>query len=485
MNCDSKQTVTRSTKCYIPKRFVLTILGFFGMFCSYAMRVNLSVAIVAMVNTTYSPSSNGTIRTMECSELVHYESEKYNKYKGEQYNWDPKTQGIILGAFFYGYFITQLPGGMLAEKFGAKWVFGLGIFITAICSLLTPLAASMGVTSMIVARVLAGLSEGVTFPAINVTISKWSPKTERSRISTIIFIGLMIGNVISLPVSGMLSGSELFGGWPSAFYFFGAISCIWFLFWSFLVYETPAQHPSISKEELLYIDLNKDEKTEKKDTPWKDIFTSLPVWAVAVGHFGHVFGFNVLLTEMSTYLNGILHFDIQANGFLSALPYASQALFSWLASYIADRMRKSGKISVTNTRKICNSIGSIGPALCLLGVTVTGCRPYLTVALLCIGMAFNGFVHSGFNITHVDMCPELAGTLYGISNTIGSFSGAIGPTFTGYFLDKGETIKNWSYVFYITSAVYLITAIFYDIFASAELQSWGIKKEKKHKEDKK
>ncbi|GBN13899.1 Sialin [Araneus ventricosus] len=448
------------------------------------MRVNLSVAIVAMVNNTHGPSSNGTLRTLECPELIQYESQKCHEYKGEQYNWDSKTQGIILGAFFYGYFITQLPGGLLSEKFGAKWVFGLGILITAICSLLTPLAASTGEASMIAARVLGGLAEGVTFPAITVVVSKWSPKIERSRISTIIFTGLMIGNVVSLPVSGMLSGSELLGGWPSAFYVFGAISGIWFLFWSFLVYETPAQHPSISKEELLYIELNKDKKAEKKDTPWKDIFTSLPVWAVMFAHFGHVFGFTVLLTEMSTYLNGILHFDIQSNGLLSALPYASQALASWLASYIVDRMRKSGKMSITAIRKISNSIGLLGPAVCLLGVTVSGCRPYLIVALLCLGMALNGFVHSGFNITHVDMCPELAGTLYGISNTVGSFSGAIGPTFTGYFLEKGETMKNWNYVFYITAAVYVLTAVFYDIFASAELQSWGVKKEEKENQDK-
>ncbi|CAL1262079.1 unnamed protein product, partial [Larinioides sclopetarius] len=108
---------------------------------------------------------------------------------------------------------------------------------------------------------------------------------------------------------------------------------------------------------LSYIDLNKDKKIEKKDTPWKDIFTSLPVWAVTIAHFGHAFGFSVLLTEMTTYLNGILHFDIQLNGLLSALPYASQALFSWLASYIVDRMRQSSKMSITTIRKISNSIG--------------------------------------------------------------------------------------------------------------------------------
>jgi len=32
------------------------------------------------------------------------------------FNWDSEEQGLILGAFFYGYIATQIPGGILAEK---------------------------------------------------------------------------------------------------------------------------------------------------------------------------------------------------------------------------------------------------------------------------------------------------------------------------------------------------------------------------------
>ncbi len=37
------------------------------------------------------------------------------------YDWDSETQGWILGSFFYGYILTtQIPGGYLARKYGAK-----------------------------------------------------------------------------------------------------------------------------------------------------------------------------------------------------------------------------------------------------------------------------------------------------------------------------------------------------------------------------
>ena len=29
--------------------------------------------------------------------------------------------------FFYGYVLTQVPGGRLAEKVGGKWLFGGGV----------------------------------------------------------------------------------------------------------------------------------------------------------------------------------------------------------------------------------------------------------------------------------------------------------------------------------------------------------------------
>jgi ACS family sodium-dependent inorganic phosphate cotransporter-like MFS transporter 5 len=50
--------------------------------------------------------------------------------------------------------VTQIPGGIMAERFGGKIVFGVGIGLTTLCCLLTPLAAHGGVGTMIAIRVL-------------------------------------------------------------------------------------------------------------------------------------------------------------------------------------------------------------------------------------------------------------------------------------------------------------------------------------------
>ena len=67
--------------------------------------------------------------------------------------------GWVLAAFFYGYLVTQIPGGLLAQRVGGKWVFGLGVLITAVLTTLTPFAADTSIWLLVALRVLEGLSE--------------------------------------------------------------------------------------------------------------------------------------------------------------------------------------------------------------------------------------------------------------------------------------------------------------------------------------
>lgn len=49
------------TTGWIKCRTLLGVMGFFGFAVVYAMRVNLSVAIVAMINSTTVPSNDSTL----------------------------------------------------------------------------------------------------------------------------------------------------------------------------------------------------------------------------------------------------------------------------------------------------------------------------------------------------------------------------------------------------------------------------------------
>lgn len=86
-----------------------------------------------------------------------------SSFQGKKYSWDADTQGWILGSFFYGYIVTQIPGGYLASKIGGKLLLGFGVFGTSAFTLLTPLAADLGVGYLIAVRALEGLGEVILF----------------------------------------------------------------------------------------------------------------------------------------------------------------------------------------------------------------------------------------------------------------------------------------------------------------------------------
>jgi len=150
----------------------MALFGFLGFLVSYAMRVNLSLAIVSMVKHN-STSKIGRPVLETCSELIPntttespilslVNSHSLVEDPDGEFDWDGEDQGIILGAFFWGYVLTQVPGGILAERIGGKWPFGLGMLVTAVFSLATPFAARTGKGALIAVRIIQGFGEVCT-----------------------------------------------------------------------------------------------------------------------------------------------------------------------------------------------------------------------------------------------------------------------------------------------------------------------------------
>ena len=105
-------------------RLRFSLLSFLGCFNLYTMRVNFSIALVSMSKT---------------------------------FEWNESSQSLILSSFFYGYILTQFPGGRLAEFYGGKWFFGFGVLFTSILTYLTPFAAKSDYKLLIAVRILEGL----------------------------------------------------------------------------------------------------------------------------------------------------------------------------------------------------------------------------------------------------------------------------------------------------------------------------------------
>ncbi|XP_043271667.1 sialin isoform X2 [Venturia canescens] len=443
------------------RRYVVGVLAFFGFFTSYILRVNLSVAIVAMTSNSSRLDEFG------------------NVYIAPEFEWDSKLQGLVLSSFFYGYISTQLLGGWLAARIGGKRVFGLGIAATALLTLVTPPLTKMSVYVLIGLRIVEGVFEGVTYPCIHAVWANWAPPMERSKLATLAFSGSFVGTVFAMPVCGLMAQ---FFGWIWIFYVFGVIGILWFVAWWYIVTDKPEDDPRISEAELKYIKKSLGDVERKQIThPWKAMLKSGPVWAIVAAHFSENWGFYTMLTQLPTFMSDVLNFKLEKTGFLSALPYLVMAIVLQFSGHLADNLRSRNILTTTQVRKIFNCGAFLSQTVFM------SCAAFVdsasgAVACITIAVGLGGFAWSGFSVNHLDIAPQHASVMMGIGNTIATLPGIISPIITGYIV-QNKTAAEWRIVFLIAGSVYLVGAVIYGVFASGERQPWAIESKKDKEEN--
>lgn len=439
--------------CNVSKRFTQAWLVAIGFVISFGIRCNVGVATVKM------------------SELPEFQ-------------WTPETVGFVDASFFWGYIVTQIPGGFLAAKVSPTKLFGAAIACSSCLNMLIPTATEISPVCVICVRVLQGLVEGVTYPSCHGIWRWWAPPLERSRLATLAFCGSYGGAVLGMPISGFLADQI---GWYAPFYFYGCAGVIWYMFWLWLAFEKPSKHPAISPREQMYIEQsinvgNANVSTKNPTimtTPWRKVFTSMPVWAIIVANFARSWTFYLLLITQPKYFKEVFGMSLTEGSSLAALPHLVMTIIVPFGGMLADWLRRKEYLSTTNVRKVFNCGGFGGEALFLLVVGYTRNKSVAIVALV-TAVGCSGFAISGFNVNHLDIAPRYASILMGISNGVGTLSGMACPITTEQITkdhSSMELIENeWGHVFLIASSIHFIGVIFYAIFASGEQQDWAVEK---------
>ncbi|XP_015838380.2 putative inorganic phosphate cotransporter [Tribolium castaneum] len=455
----------------IPQRYIMGIMGFLAIVNAYTMRVSLSVAITEMVlppNTTQAnnpdscPSDDGITNSSTITD------------PDKLYDWSESTQGLILSSFYWGYLITHLPGGILAEKFGGRYTLGLGILSTAFFTLITPLvihASGGNWVALVVLRLVEGLGEGTTYPALNTLLAKWVPLHERAKMGSLVYAGGQIGTIISNFISGsLIKATE---DWSSVFYLFGGLGVLWVVLWFLLCYSDPQSHPFIKESELKYLQTELSGVTnEKKTIPWRAIFTSVPLWALVAAQIGHDWGFYTMVTDLPKYMKDVLKFRVDENGLWSSLPYAVMWIVSMISGFVCDWLIRRKLIGLTFARKFFTVVASVGPAIFIIIASYVGCDRMMAVYMFTIGMGFMGTYYCGMKVNALDLSPNFAGTLMAITNGIGAITGIITPYLTGA-LTENHTMSEWRIVMWISFVIFMVSSVIYSIFGSATQQWWN------------
>ncbi|XP_019762059.1 sialin isoform X2 [Dendroctonus ponderosae] len=447
-------------KCNISTRYVICVLGSIGLGIIYGLKTNFHVAIVSMVNhTAVAGGSSHDGAAKEDGPFV----------------WSKTVQGFLLSSYFWGYMISELPGGRLAESFSAKWVMFFAIAINVVSALLTPVFAEIHYGLLLVLRVLQGIGGGVTFPGMHVILAHWAPPTERSVMSNIVYAGTALGTVFFMLLAGII-GAKL--GWMWIFYIEGGASALWLLLWFFLAADSPATQKKINPEEREFImkSLNQTEGessgAHELKMPWKAAMTSPAFLAILVAHTCSNWGWYMVLVELPLYMKTVLKFKLEENSFLTALPFLTMWIFSMIFSKIMDHLRGKNIISTTTARKIATGVASMGPLICFVSLCYLDGQQtgvvLMTLAVTAIGGMFCGFLSN-----HIDIAPNFAGTLVAVTNTVATIPGIAVPFVVSALTKKDDSINSWRILFWITVALYAIEFIVFSIFGSGEEQAWN------------
>lgn len=109
-------------------RWIVAFLAFVGFIFNYMLRVNINLTIVSMVNFTIEENDTEN----ECNRMDLDTDQGNNKDEEGEFVWDSVVQSQIVGSFYYGYILTQVPGGRMSEVIGSKRVLGASMAGVAI-----------------------------------------------------------------------------------------------------------------------------------------------------------------------------------------------------------------------------------------------------------------------------------------------------------------------------------------------------------------
>ncbi|XP_065339063.1 sialin-like [Cloeon dipterum] len=457
----------------VPARVVLGLLSFTGFLTNYMLRVNLNIAIVSMTGGGNATDSNGTlIREADCRvnfSTSAFDADTTRAPSAAEFDWDNYKQGLIHGSFYWGYVLSMVPGGMLADRYGAKLIYGGSNLVCSLMAFFVPSAARWSLNALLFVRFSQGFAAGATWPAMNVMASRWIPPNERSKFVAT-YMGNAVGVALTFPLCGILI--EAFG-WEWAFHVPAFICLLWCVAWWYCVFDSPAQHPRISRQELNYLEQHVVISKRKLRVPVGEILKSTPFWAMLVANLGSMWAFMTVTTYGPTYFKMVYDINVKQNGFLSGLPNISRFTGSLFFSWLFDKLISLKHCSITSARKVSNAISQLIPSILFMLMGAVGCNYKTEVIVLTAANLLGGACSSGPIVNSVDLAPNFSGSIMGFMSLASMSSGFLVPMFVGYMIEKDQSMESWATVFQITAALGFASTIIFSIFGTGKVQPWN------------
>ena len=371
----------------------------------------------------------------------------------DQLHWTNAEFGMVNSAFQGAYGVSLLIFGWLIDKYGTKIGYAISIAAWSLAAMGHALVGSVG--GFLWARVALGLGEGGNYPAAIKATAIWFPKKERALATSLFNSGANVGAILAPAIVPWLAFKF---GWQSAFLAAGAVGFLWLFLWM-PWFETPDKKPALSKEELAWIQSDREEVQAQK-IPWGQLLGYRQTWGFILPKLitDPVWWFFLIwLPDFFKQTRGL---DIKKSWVLLVTIYSIVTVLSIAGGWVTGHLAKRGW-SINRARKA----GMLLFALCVVPiVAVTGASDW--GAVLLIGLA--GAAHQAFSAnlftTVSDSFPKQAvASVIGIGGMAGALGGMLFPIVTGMLLDSykgsGNVAAGYGILFGFCAGAYLFSLV--------------------------
>jgi MFS family permease len=224
------------------------------------------------------------------------------------------------------------------------------------------------------------------------------------------------------PAFGTYVGGKILAhyGWRALFLSLGTLSLFWLVPWI----AGPVRAPRTRRVE---------DARDGAIPTFLNMIGKREAIGAGLGHFCANYTFYFVLSWLPFYLVNIRGYSIERMAAVGGITYAMNAVGSWIAGHVGDRMIERGE-SPHRVYVSTMVTSNIAVAVCLVGVLLGGAR-LLEPSLLAMGLAFGLATTTLYAVGQLLAGPRAAGQWIGFQNAVGNLAGIVGPAITGFLVD--------------------------------------------------
>jgi ACS family hexuronate transporter-like MFS transporter len=328
-------------------------------------------------------------------------------------NIDEEGYSWITSAFQFAIMLQPIVGYVL-DVIGLKLGFAIFCIAWSLINMSHAFAGSW--QAFAVLRGFLGFAEGSANPAGMKATAEWFPAKERGFAGGVYNIGASVGSMLAPPLVGW---AIFYYNWQTAFVVTGALGLVWVAFW-WLFYQSPAQHPKLSREEREHIFSGQEQHLSHSTArpSMLHIIQQRNFWGIALPRFLADPTWGTLAYWLPLYLAKERGFDIKAIALYAWLPFLAADIGCLFGPFVTAQFQKRG-VSLINARRATFTVG----ACMMVAVAFTGIVASPTTALVLLFIA--GFAHQTLSVTVITMSSDLfkrseVATVAGMAGTFGN-----------------------------------------------------------------